>query len=245
MAWTAPATWSVSEVVVASKMNAQIRDNLLYLKGQAGDISLDDDLGVGDTTLTNDWTVSNRYLTIATATAPGSSALVVKGARAGSDLVFARLVGVNLSATGTDKTGGEVNFNRDSAADSASISFLTRNAGTIAERLRITKEGFLNAKAATGGGVLFLSAAAVAGTLQTLAVAGTVTAFGLFYVIDKNNTGGAIVPASGNGLLLTQTFAIVNTDTVTVTLTAGGAITVQRTAGTNGTHEIEMLVLYK
>jgi hypothetical protein len=35
-----------------------------------------------------------------------------------------------------------------------------------------------------------------------------------------------------------------NTDTMKVDLTAGGAITVQRTAGTNGTHQINMLVLY-
>src|SRR5580765_8265770 len=41
MAWTAPATWSTSEVVVASKMNTHIRDNLNYLKGAAGAFTLD------------------------------------------------------------------------------------------------------------------------------------------------------------------------------------------------------------
>lgn len=42
MAWTTPATWTVGEVPSASKMNAQVRDNLLALdqhehSGSAGD----------------------------------------------------------------------------------------------------------------------------------------------------------------------------------------------------------------
>jgi hypothetical protein len=31
VAWTTPATWSTSELVTAAKMNAQVRDNLLFL----------------------------------------------------------------------------------------------------------------------------------------------------------------------------------------------------------------------
>jgi hypothetical protein len=34
MAWTTPKTWSVNELVTAANMNAQLRDNLLYLKGE-------------------------------------------------------------------------------------------------------------------------------------------------------------------------------------------------------------------
>lgn len=44
MAWTAPATWSVAEIVTASKMNAHIRDNLNYLKGNAGAVTIVDSL---------------------------------------------------------------------------------------------------------------------------------------------------------------------------------------------------------
>jgi hypothetical protein len=32
MAWTTPASWSTSEVVTSAKLNAQVRDNLQYLK---------------------------------------------------------------------------------------------------------------------------------------------------------------------------------------------------------------------
>jgi hypothetical protein len=226
-------------------MNAHIRDNLNYLKGNAGAVAIADNLGIVDATPTSDWAPTTQYLTVATAASPGSAGVAMKGARAGSDNAFAVLYGVNLSATGSDKTGGAISFNRDGAADSANMTFYTRNAGTVAERLRITKEGFLNAKAATGGGMLFLSATAVAGTLQTLAAAGTVTQFALIYTIDRNNTGGAVVTrVGGDALVLGGSYTYTNTDNVTVTLTAGGAITVQRVSGTTN-HEVELLVLYK
>jgi len=41
VAWTAPRTWVVGEVVTAAQMNAHVRDNLVYLKGGAGAITID------------------------------------------------------------------------------------------------------------------------------------------------------------------------------------------------------------
>lgn len=43
MAWATPSTFTVGEVVTASKMN-EIRDNLRYLKGLDGEVSLDNHL---------------------------------------------------------------------------------------------------------------------------------------------------------------------------------------------------------
>jgi hypothetical protein len=40
MAWSAPATYAVSEIVTAAKLNTHIRDNLDYLKGNAGLVNL-------------------------------------------------------------------------------------------------------------------------------------------------------------------------------------------------------------
>jgi len=40
MSWIAPRTWLVGEVLPAALLNAQIRDNLLYLKGVADDAVL-------------------------------------------------------------------------------------------------------------------------------------------------------------------------------------------------------------
>ncbi len=44
MAWTAPRTWVTSEVVTAALMNSAVRDNLRYLKGSDGAITIEDDI---------------------------------------------------------------------------------------------------------------------------------------------------------------------------------------------------------
>ena len=44
MAWTAPRTHTVGELITASILNTHIRDNLLYLKGNAGAITFDADI---------------------------------------------------------------------------------------------------------------------------------------------------------------------------------------------------------
>lgn len=47
MAWYNPATWwTVGEIVTKAKMDAQIRDNLLYLKGLSGAVTTESDLTV-------------------------------------------------------------------------------------------------------------------------------------------------------------------------------------------------------
>ena len=68
MGWTAPAAigtdWSVGEIATAAKMNSHLSDNLRYLKGSDGAITLDNDLGVGDSTISSDWGPSNRNLVV-------------------------------------------------------------------------------------------------------------------------------------------------------------------------------------
>lgn len=44
MAWTAPRTWVVSELVTAALMNTHIRDQFDYLKGNAGAVVISDTL---------------------------------------------------------------------------------------------------------------------------------------------------------------------------------------------------------
>jgi hypothetical protein len=48
MAWTAPASWTVSEIVTAAKMNTHVRDNFDYLKGNAGAVTIADALTTAD-----------------------------------------------------------------------------------------------------------------------------------------------------------------------------------------------------
>lgn len=46
MAWSTPHTWAIGEVVTASMMNSHVRDQLRYLKGSDGPITLDHRLHV-------------------------------------------------------------------------------------------------------------------------------------------------------------------------------------------------------
>lgn len=41
MAWTAPRTWVTLELVTAAIMNTHVRNNLLYLKGEAGPVEVE------------------------------------------------------------------------------------------------------------------------------------------------------------------------------------------------------------
>jgi hypothetical protein len=239
MAWTVPtagADFSVSEVVTAAKMNSHITDNLRYLKGLDGALTLEGMVLVAPASGVNLFQVKNSGVTqysqfqFLDHTGGAKMFLGYIGATAGfgarNDTVEIGSVGVpivffpNNADAGRITTAGNFGF------------------GTAAPQGRIHA-------VSAGGGFMFLSANAVDGTLQTLAVAGTVTQFATFWAIDRNNTGGGLVPASGNSINLGGSFGLVNTDTVTVAVTGGGAITVQRTAGSSGTHQVLLLVLYK
>lgn len=52
MSWTAPRTWTAGEIVTASIMNSAVRDNLRYLKGLDGTVTLSDGLDLGANELT-------------------------------------------------------------------------------------------------------------------------------------------------------------------------------------------------
>lgn len=48
MAWTVPRDWTTGEIVTETMMDTHVRDNLNYLKGATGAISLDGDVTVND-----------------------------------------------------------------------------------------------------------------------------------------------------------------------------------------------------
>lgn len=242
MAWTVPtagADFSVSEVVTAAKMNSHITDNLRYLKGLDGALTLEGTVLVAPASGVNLFQVKNsgvtQYSQFQFLDHAGGAKMFLGyiGATAGfgarNDTVEIGSVGVpivffpNNADAGRITTAGNFGF------------------GTAAPQGRIHA-------ASAGGGFMFLSANAVDGTLQTLAAAGTVTQFASFYAIGRNNTGGGVAtlnPGNATGLNQLINFPVGLTDTVTIGVSAAGAITVQRTAGTNATHQVLMLVLYK
>jgi hypothetical protein len=224
MAWTAPRTFSVAEVQTAAIFNVHIRDNLNYLKGNAGTVAIAAGMTVAGTLVVSD--------ELTTSLAAGGS-FIVQGTNNGS---FARIKMLTKDAGGATidwrylANGG--GLSEYSVYESAS------------ERLRIPAGGGMRLFGA-GGGFMFLSAAAVT-TLQTVAPAGTVVRSAVFWLIDHNNTGHNVsLPMTANTQLnVGGSTTYVNADTMTLAVTAGGAITIQRTTGTNGTHDVTMCVLF-
>jgi hypothetical protein len=231
MAWTAPASWSVSEIVLASKMNTHIRDNLDYLKGNAGAVAISDRVGItvaannttGDLSLDGAYGAINDYHQIGWL---GVSA--IRGiASAGGEMSFDFIL--QSAGSGTIATGRNV---------------MRMNGGNGNVGIGTTSpQGKIHAVGA-GGSFVFLSANAVDGTLQTLLSAGTITQSAWINGYDRNNTTAGVV----NSLSMLRpgdpATSIVNTDTVQYTVTGAGALTVQRTAG-GSTHQINFLVMYK
>jgi hypothetical protein len=269
MAWTAPPTWAVSEVVTAARMQI-LSDDLSYVRGLSGAVNTRAALAVTD--IGSDITPAS-LLHLHSTTLAGAKLTLSNAAPV---LQFQDNV-VNASRTMSGELGfgtaaghfggaaGDLNFATGAYAggqgNAIRFSTASNTAGAYVERFRITggasgsgggnvginqasPQGLIHAVGA-GGGFLFFSVNAVDNTLQTLAVAGTVTQTIALWGYDRNNTSAGLALGSGAMLTLGTTYAFVNTDTVTVTLTAGGAITVQRTAGTNGTHQVHLMVMYK
>jgi len=237
MGWTAPATYATNQLINAADLNL-IRDNLNYLKGNAGTVAFAAALTVAGGVVATAGT-TNQDILSGLSGASGNFAGISVG-RTASEARFAIPGAATQFFSGA--AAGDAVFRVDDAAKrvllgAGSTETLVIQASTINQPF--------TAKGPASISMALLAATAVGNTLQTLAPAGTVSSFALFYLMDYNNTGGAIVPISGNGLKPSQTFTVVNTDTITVTLTAGGAITVQRTAGANATHEMAIFVLYK
>jgi len=236
MGWSAPATYATNQLITAADLNL-IRDNLNYLKGNAGAVLIASTLQA--TALGVNVAPSASYIAYL------SSILPVRIEQSSSGIDYLDLN--NTAAAGNrwairmrDLAEGDFGI-RDVTAGVYRQYF---NAAGFCGFGTTSPQGKIHAVGA-GGGFVFVSCNAVDGTLQTPVAAGTVTQSAAFWAYDRNNTGGGVVQVSGNMLTLGQTFPFANTDTVTVTLTAGGAITVQRTAGTNATHQVNALILYK
>lgn len=241
MAWTAPATWSVSEIVTASKMNLHIRDNLNYLKGNAGAITIADSV-----TIQKASGAASLGIQISAATSYGQ---FIFNDQTGAQASYLGFIGASAGLGARDNTVELGTVNKD----------LTFRAGTTGatEYMRLLNangnfgigtaapQGKLHATGPGGGGFMVLSANDVT-TIQTLAVAGTVTNGMSAWVFDRNNTSpfAAILGFNGQAFTLGSVPTYTNTDTMEISLTAGGAITARRSVGTNGSHDITMIVLY-
>lgn len=264
MAWTAPGTFVAGTVGTAAVMNTQLRDNMLYLKGQAGAVSIENALMIGSASAPS----YRAQVTVADATATRTGAIGAELGMENTSTGGVRYSGIRFRAADTGATvrsasrvlgsyaAGTFNDSQlilqtsdgvETFRDVITLRGSSTGIGTSAPQGALHVIGQTPAFAAQGG-MMLLEAPAVNGTLQTLTAAGTVTRAAGFFVIDRNSNGGSIVQPAPFGVNLgaSNNTSVVNFDTITVAVTAGGAITVQRTAtgGTSGNHDMSLFVWY-
>jgi hypothetical protein len=136
MAWTTPQTFASAEVVTASKLNLNVRDNLRYLKGLDGPIELEDRVSIATTNFppllaTRSTGVTNSAVGAARILALSTSASISDG------------FGVQLSlAIGDSAANGSVatiSAIREGSDTQAAMIFATNSSNT--ERMRISQAG--------------------------------------------------------------------------------------------------------
>lgn len=236
-AFTSPA-FTTGHLMVQADVQ-QITDNLRYLKGTDGAITLDNALNVTGNVKSIGGTFQGN------GSAPGMW-MDETSAKGAYFLVNSSIVQIQRRATNFGAF--EANpFQMNLGAPSN--SFVMDVSGRIAMGVG-TPQGALHvvgqtAAGAQQGGELLLEAAAVT-SLQTLTAASTVARGAIFLILDRNNTGGALLATFSGAIGLGGNITYVNppaTDTMQISVTAGGAVTAQRTGGTSGSHDITIKVL--
>ncbi len=262
MAWTAPRTWVMGEIVTAAMMNTHVRANLRYLKGLDGTVAIDDAMTIaGALAVTGDITATAgaRQLVCANAAAAFKGYFGINNSSLG-------LWDVNRNpATGTfdDTAKSHARIGLDGSGTTSFIQFLTANAAntTGTERMRITGAGNvgIGTTAPQGtlhgyesiSGFMFYEFDGVDGTARTLLpnAAGNVT-YGLVGHSVVRHSGGTTKAGTfsggGGGAIVrggTQNIYDDGTNIMQIQVNANGAVTVQRTAGT-GTFKVRLLILW-
>lgn len=241
MAWTAPKTWSVGELVTAANMNTHVRDNLNYLKGAAGTIVFD---AAATFTATSG--------TILTASASGGSAVI--------QITSSNSAGNNAQLSLTNSGQRNAVIYMDRANDKLRIS----QNGTSNPAISIDANGNVGLSATTTpkgilhgydtiSGFLKYEFDGVDGTARTIIPdgAGDVVIALCFQGIIKPSTGAVAYTSNfGSGITLAPggSTALYNTggNTLTLAVAANGSVTVQRTAdaGSSLTYKVALWLVW-
>jgi hypothetical protein len=195
-----------------------------------------------------------RALTVSAIGTAESAGLFMEGNRT-SDAAVGQIGFINTAATGTDKRTALIIGNRDTDDNSGNLRFFTRNAGTLAEAMRINRLGNvgigtttpstkLQVKGAVGS-MGFFDADAVAGSeVEILPAGGCVYHFAIAQALIRGSGGTSAayantlnVPGAGS---TTVTIATDGASTLGWRVYSTGQVVVVRTAGTN-TFKVTML----
>lgn len=257
MAWTAPATWSVNEIVTASKMNTHVRDNLTYLKGGAGTIAFDAAATFAGALQATDASINHQVELIGN----GSNHSYIGNHSAANLLLLSTNRNPSTAAfDNTAKSHAELRLNGDGTA--SQMTFATAAAANTAATIRMTLDGSGRLGIGTTSpqgrihtydsisGLVKYEFDGVDGTARTIIpdAAGDVL-YGVMPIwavraSDGNTQGGAY--STGGTVLLTPgasmaIYSAAGPNTLTLAVSAAGAVTVQRTAGAL-TYKVSLLL---
>lgn len=220
MAWTAPATWAIDEIVTASKMNTHVRDNLAYLKGAAGTIAFD-----AGATFAGVLTVTggNGIVSISTSSAANPTITSTNDSSVNS-LFFTGRSG--LAAT-SGKTIIQNASNNDIILTTTGKIGISQNTPTGKLHILDSISGFIKWD--------FDGLAGVAQTVIANGAGDVLYAFA-FASLVRSSTGTVQVLFWFNGTVTpggaAQTIFSSGGEVATLSCAADGSITVQRTGGT-------------
>jgi hypothetical protein len=187
-----------------------------------------------------------RALTVSATGTAESAGLFMEGNRT-SDAAVGQIGFINTAATGTDKRTALIIGNRDTDDNSGNLRLFTRNAGTLAEAMRINRLGNVGigtatpatkfqAKGVVGNGGYF-DADAVAGTeVEVWPDGGAVYEAYIPYGVVRNSAGAISIPnavlpvpgAASTDVILAND----GTNTLKARIYSTGRLTILRTAGT-------------
>lgn len=233
MAWSAPATFNVGDILTAAQLNVNVRDNLNYLKGNAGAVAIANSMTVAGTLVATAGAANTDVLAALSGNSANYAGFAV--GRTASEARFAVPASAGQFATGAAAGDFIVRV------DDTSKKVLIGSGGTETVTIDNQASSVPFKARVTAGGMEVLCGTAT-GTLATLAPAGTVSTFMSCYISDYN-AGTATVVHTFVDLKVSGSITYANTDTITVAVTAGGAITFQRTAGSNN-HNVVVLCLF-
>lgn len=235
MGWTAPATYSVSQIMLAADMNL-IRDNLNYLKGNAGAIAISDRVGItvapnnvsGDLSLDSGYGAVGDYHQINWQGHSAIRGIATAGGQMGLDFILQN------GASATVNTG--VNVMRMRGDGSVGI-------GTTAPNGRL--HGY-----DTIAGFMHWKYDGVDGTARTVIADGTgdvlYRLMAMFVTRADNGATAAgsfasavLVPGGGDAVIDTQ-----GADTLALRVNANGSVDIRRNAGATRTWKVSLWCLW-
>lgn len=252
MVWTAPKAWGVSELVTAANMNTHVRDNLKYLKGQAGTVAIEADI-----------TITNNIGQQITMIHSGGTIKDYRGVTS-SGLGLWDVNRSNASGTFDDTAKSHARITLDPSGTASSIQFATASAANTAatEVVRIAGDGKVGFGTAAPQGRLH-SYDAISGFLKwefdgVDGTARTVIPNGAGDVLYRL-AGISVVRASDGTTQAYSDFGAIGTPTpggtfdiyaagagankCTVTVNANGSVTVARSAGSL-TYKVSLLLTW-